>query len=42
MAHAKVKSNKDLIKEGMETYKSKSAMKKHEKKESKKVEKKEK
>lgn len=42
MAHAKVKSNKDLIKEGMEVYKSKGAMKKHEKKESKKVEKKEK
>lgn len=42
MAHAKVKSNKDLIKEGMEMYKSKSAMKKHEKKETKKVEKKEK
>ena len=36
-----VKSNKQLIKEGMETYKSKSAMKKHEKKETKKVEKKE-
>ena len=42
MAHAKTKSNKQLIKEGMETYKSKSAMKKHEKKETKKVEKKEK
>lgn len=42
MAHAKVKSNKQLIKEGMETYKSKAAMKKHEKKETKKVEKKEK
>ena len=41
MAHAKVKSNKQLIKEGMETYKSKSAMKKHEKKEPKSKEKKE-
>ena len=42
MPHAKVKSNKNLLKEGMEMYKSKSAMKKHEKKETKKVEKKEK
>ena len=42
MAHAKVKSNKQLIKEGMETYKSKAAMKKHEKMEGKKVEKMEK
>lgn len=42
MAHAKVKSNKDLIKEGMEMYKSKDAMKKHEKKETKAKEKKEK
>ena len=33
-----VKSNKQLIKEGMETYKSKSAMKKHEKTEGKKKE----
>jgi len=37
-----MKKNKQPIKEGMETYKSKSAMKKHEKKETKKVEKKEK
>lgn len=42
MSHAKVKSNKTLLKEGMEMYKSKAAMKKHEKKETKKVEKKEK
>jgi hypothetical protein len=42
MPHAKVKSNKDLIKEGMEMYKSKGAMKKHEKKEPKAKEKKEK
>lgn len=41
MANAKPKSNKQLIKEGMETYKSKSAMKKHEKKEPKSKEKKE-
>ena len=41
MAHAKPKSNKQLIKEGMETYKSKAAMKKHEKKEPKSKEKKE-
>ena len=42
MPHAKVKTNKQLIKEGMETYKSKGAMKKHEKKETKAKEKKEK
>ena len=33
MGHAKTKSNGKLIMEGMEMYKSKSAMKKHEKSE---------
>lgn len=37
MPHAKVKSSAKLIKEGMEMYKSKSAMKKHEKSESMKI-----